>query len=526
MSKQKLFPVLSIAVLLALLMAAVLPLAAFAQDETPPGGEPVVVQEAPAEEEVPAEEPAPVEPAAEESAPAEPVAEEQPAEEITIPEVLEQLPEDAELVIVDAEGEVVPLASVEAVEIVSKNDPIWCPDSAMPGNGCTPAFDTVTELVGYISNPANGVTGAGTIYFTSTYNVNDFSITQRDMPNLTDLTIQGGWNGQVGNDAALGGNTTFTVPIDITWQWSLTPSTVTLRNVTVTGVTVGPDGESSAGGAVTADGKIFVYDSVFSNNVGDGVHGSTGLYLSSEKSIYVENVQANRNAGSGMDLYGPLIEVVNSQANWNDGVGIEIPSPWDGGMYADRVATLTNVELTCNTGGQVATTRDEDWTGWTVTSNVPKGGCSVNGGGGGCGGGTPVNDDPKPNYSLCHKLGSSAPSYCDSILEQEEGERIIPVPTPYDEKNLPADLPENIEFLYGVRVILHWNTPDGDVVDEKPNNVPVSIEIPEEFQGESIRVLYWDDKEWVEVKPIEISKDGKEVRFSVDEKGQYAIVSP
>jgi hypothetical protein len=39
-------------------------------------------------------------------------------------------------------------------------------------------------------------------------------------------------------------------------------------------------------------------------------------------------------------------------------------------------------------------------------------------------------------------------------------------------------------------------------------------------------VLYWDDKEWVEVKPIEISKDGKEVSFSVDEKGQYAIVSP
>ena len=72
MLKHNKFPVLSLAVLLALIFAVVMPLSAFAQDEVPPVEVPAVVVE-----EVVVEEAAAVEeviPAAEEPAPAEEIA--------------------------------------------------------------------------------------------------------------------------------------------------------------------------------------------------------------------------------------------------------------------------------------------------------------------------------------------------------------------------------------------------------------------------------------------------------------------
>jgi hypothetical protein len=140
MPKPTKFTVLSLALLLALVMAAVLPISALAQDEVPPvpAAEeipPVEDESAPVEEPAAVEEPAPAEePAAvEESAPAE---EESP----TVPEILEALPEGADLVVLDESGEALPLVTQEAAEVVAAAD--------------DPFFWDGTQYVGYSTTGA------------------------------------------------------------------------------------------------------------------------------------------------------------------------------------------------------------------------------------------------------------------------------------------------------------------------------------------------------------------------------------
>jgi hypothetical protein len=100
------------------------------------------------------------------------------------------------VVVVDGTGTVQPLATQTAANIINSNDPIWCPLGAMPGDpNCTAAESSVTDLLADLASKS----GAGTIYFESTYSTNDATIDRNDpihnLTNLTDLTIQGGWNG-------------------------------------------------------------------------------------------------------------------------------------------------------------------------------------------------------------------------------------------------------------------------------------------------------------------------------------------
>ena len=43
------------------------------------------------------------------------------------PSLMEQVPENTEVVVLNAEGEVEPLATQEAADAVVESDPIWCP---------------------------------------------------------------------------------------------------------------------------------------------------------------------------------------------------------------------------------------------------------------------------------------------------------------------------------------------------------------------------------------------------------------
>jgi hypothetical protein len=151
MLKKKKLTVLSFALLLALLVAAVMPLSALAQDGTPPQPEvPVVVDEPVADE------PAADEPAVEES-----VVEESSTEEITVSEILEKLPEDTALVVVDEEGEALSLASAEAAEVIVVPDPKFCPGTASFDDPlCGPVRATISEAVA----DAYAAGGSGTIY--------------------------------------------------------------------------------------------------------------------------------------------------------------------------------------------------------------------------------------------------------------------------------------------------------------------------------------------------------------------------
>ena len=55
-----------------------------------------------------------------------------PEEPVSLPEVLEQAPPDTQVVVVNEEGQVEPLATVEAAEILVTGDPVWCPGLKLP----------------------------------------------------------------------------------------------------------------------------------------------------------------------------------------------------------------------------------------------------------------------------------------------------------------------------------------------------------------------------------------------------------
>ncbi|MCC6985064.1 MAG: hypothetical protein IT309_01420, partial [Anaerolineales bacterium] len=141
------------------------------------------------------------------------------AEPESIPEILEQAPENTEIVVVNEEGEVLPLATEEAAEIIATTDPMWCPEGATPGDaGCTGSFGTFNELIDALEADALLVTpqftGNGVIWVQDTYNGADNSQIEFDSAALSNisggnLTVQGGWSG--GNNTTTSGVSTVDV---------------------------------------------------------------------------------------------------------------------------------------------------------------------------------------------------------------------------------------------------------------------------------------------------------------------------
>src|SRR5688500_13713655 len=138
-----------------LLVSLVSPAVALADEATPPPAEPStevapVVDEEPADP-VPApvgDQPAPEEtdavptdePTPTEAAPTEPAPD--------VEEVLDSLPEDTTIVALDAEGQALPLASVEAAQVIVSGDPMWCPAGVLPGGaGCTISHPSFAALL-------------------------------------------------------------------------------------------------------------------------------------------------------------------------------------------------------------------------------------------------------------------------------------------------------------------------------------------------------------------------------------------
>jgi hypothetical protein len=132
-------------------------------------------------DEAPPPEPAPTEEAADVSTPAETGEEATPPAEGTtdtasstesssVAEVIESLPADTTLVVIDENGEALPLASEQAAEIIYNGDPLWCPVGVAPKpnmGGCSPSFTSFTNdlnpdagLLDWLYNvatPAQGV---------------------------------------------------------------------------------------------------------------------------------------------------------------------------------------------------------------------------------------------------------------------------------------------------------------------------------------------------------------------------------
>jgi hypothetical protein len=207
-----------------------------ADEETPVG-----------EGEQPVEEPVTdvEQPAGEEEPPVEETTEE-PSVEEPVQTILEQVPENTTVTVLNSEGETLPLVSQESADaIASDYDPIWCPAGQVPTpgeNGCTQSFNSFDELLAYLqaNEGDTAYQQAGTIYIQqgdylggeSEIDFNDYSFSQI---NNYDLTLQGGWDTTY--DPASGDptftSTSFNVPIVIGSSANPWIGSLTLNNILI-----------------------------------------------------------------------------------------------------------------------------------------------------------------------------------------------------------------------------------------------------------------------------------------------------
>lgn len=332
-----------------------------------------------ADEGTPTEPPAPTQVATEppadpptESTPEPVEATPEPVEATATPlaEVITQIPESPNVVVLNENGDSVPLATQEAAGIVETTDPMWCPAGVLPGGaGCTTKFTSVNGLIDDMLNNTANYTQNGVIYFTvnpgiGTLNLSETTLTG-DFDTLKNysLTLQGGWNGST-SSPSLGGQTNFhTTPITIGSSGNPWVGNISLIDIKFSGVS----GGNNAITVYTDNGDITLnnvdvqsqsgggYVTVLDTNSGDILvdNGSTfqtaivvnrgnGFSANSDTgSITISDTSFNNFRAPGAPVYNgailsaPTITLTNVTANNNDGEGIKING-------AD-IVTLNNV---------------------------------------------------------------------------------------------------------------------------------------------------------------------------------------
>jgi hypothetical protein len=370
MHPNKRLSLFSLALISAMLMSAILPLAAYADDGAPPAD--------------PGTETGPVDLPPVEETDEEPVAptETEVEEPVSLPEILEQAPEGTEVVVLDENSEPLPLVTEEAAGIIVTGDPMWCPDGQTPGTDmddatqdCTDGFSTFNGdgaadagLLSVLST----VSGNGTIYIANDY---DYTLEQSgsivlngSALTLSNLVIQGGWD--FTGDALSGTSNLGTVSLEITnWTGSVTlndlvstadntsaaltvdtTGNIIVDNVSVTDNATGSGAEldscqyDNLTGLCTGSGDITVSNSTFDDN------NFNGLVTDSAGNTTLTNVQADNNGlngaqitGSDEDGTGDVTVTGGSFSNNDNGSGLDVLS--DGSL------TLTNVIADYNNVG-------------------------------------------------------------------------------------------------------------------------------------------------------------------------------
>jgi hypothetical protein len=651
----------SLSILLSLLVAAVMPFAVFAQDETPPPAdapiveevppaEPPAQEEQPAVEEIPAEEQQPAveetpaeeqqsaveETPAEEQQPAveETPAEEQPVEELTIPEALEQLPEGTDLVVVDEEGEVLPLATEAAAQALSSGDPYFtdgasvigfsttgacppvvtvCNTSATPLSDAINAFAasgtasgaitveagtyaagvTINGSVGNLFN-LTGLIGAGSGLTTLTGSISVTNMSNAftfqgftlngaftasgnsgDL-NITDVVQSGSASyglfveDHTGNinlsNVTASGNQDFGASLDNTsgtGNVTLTGANVFNNNGTI-GLFVFSNGDISASN-VTASGNVI--GAYLNNSPGTGnvtltganifnTNGENGLSVLSNGDISASNVTASNNAEMGAQLDNTSgtgnvtltganvfntnglaglfvdsngdISASNVTASGNDAMGAALQTPgtvmltganvFNGNTYGVYLigpgsVTINNATISNNSfygivnlvgAGNILTLNCV-----TFSDNAS----DVNGGG------SMVDNGCVP---IAPPVVSPVVSGGDGNNLFAPAEIIVPVPVPFEASSLPGPLPSGNAFAAGLNLNLHLNTSLGELVQNAPDGVTVSFEIPESLQGKTFSVLFWEDGKWVSI-PVKVV--GSVAYFTAYGPGTYVLVT-
>ncbi len=321
---------LTIPILLALLFSALTATTALADDSVPP----------------------PADPAATETQPT--------------TDILTQVPELTNVVVVNSEGDVLPLATEEATQAIVDGDPMWCPAGIAPKEntgGCSVSYSFIGgsgEGGLYDWLATNDPSKAGVIWVEYNYDsdaneptYNAITLDGGSFAHLDNfaITVQGGWSGTPGSKLL---NTAqpyslFTTQLHIT-NWT---GAVTLNNINITLIGVDISADDSALNVTTA-GTITL-DTVNVRNNSDSVASNTmnGADLNNTAStsgatVTIKNSSFDENQGSGLFvLSNGIITANNINANGNGGGGVGLNNS---GATTAKSVTITGFQQFNNNG--------------------------------------------------------------------------------------------------------------------------------------------------------------------------------
>jgi hypothetical protein len=277
--------------------------------------------------------------------------------------VLNDVPENTTVQVVNADGQSEPLATQAAAEaIATTSDPIWCPAGQAPipsTNGCTQSFTSFTALLTFLSGNA-AYSGPGTIYVQqgayqggeSTVDFNNYNLS--NISNA-DLTITGGWNtssNTVDSTAPSTFNNTSIVIGSSTNPWA---GSLTLTNLTLN---FNPTGQSGTGITLYAQNNINIADvSVMNSATGAGAELNAGIDVNIRDSKFDRNKTAGAIIRAGRDVSILRSSFSNPANGRRQAIGLDIVN--DGAVSLADVLANQNREAgaTINAGGRVSIAR-------------------------------------------------------------------------------------------------------------------------------------------------------------------------
>jgi hypothetical protein len=315
---------------------------AFADDSTPPPAteEPALP---PTEEPAAETEPVPTDlPEVDPTSTPEAV-EPTPTPEVDTPaEILESAPEGVNVVVLDENGDAMPLVTEEAAQLIMSGDPMWCPEGVTPGtdslNQCTDPYADFANLI--LDLAAGGYVGNGTIYVAYDYAASEGEIyidhNDPGLMSLADLVIQGGWD--FGNDGMYNNDDSYQSTLDGTWlfinNWvgNVTVNNLFIANSDYDGLVIFTDGNVSLdqvdvdnsnqyGTYIVASGNVDVTNSSFTDNGDEGYYdaideiyeASDGLYVETEDGdVTLSDVYSAWNGANGATILGADVEISDS----------------------------------------------------------------------------------------------------------------------------------------------------------------------------------------------------------------------
>jgi|GEM_PF-5112789 len=438
------------------------------------------------------------------------------------------------------------LASAADAETLFTGDPMWCPAGVLPGGaGCTPSFasfDGAGGLIAALEAGKNTYAGAGTIYISQDYNVNEYVRLNYGDIALTDLVFQGGWDF---TSNSVVGNTNFIKEVNFyDWGGYGRPGSLTINDISIQpdystmsfpdGLYIGDSNDKTtanvtlnrvrvfftdAGATIETTGDATVNDSTF---YGHGLRISSpngtvtlnninarwnlndaGIYISTDGNVILNKISSNSNDGDGVrvtgytDAYAGSVTVNGNNRKITDNGNGSYTNAYGLNISACNLNFISTPNFSGNQSGDVFFSQDPA--------------CANSG--------EDTGEKKKPKTATT----SSSSALC-AVSELTAGDvrgslnnlcGITVLMSETLEEDLPAELSDEMTFHLGVKITA-IGLPTGGYIK-------LYFPVPEDVDAENLVVLFWNETEWVETLGGEVV-DGFLV-IKVSEPGVYVLSS-